>query len=101
MAFFVLHQRLRKYRLVLLAEDPAGNPLLVSLEESEGLPNRRFVSTVPSGKLPVSRSVWRHGGPKSIELCRNAIMAGTFESAACVYYWEPGERAFRQQWISD
>ena len=100
-AFFALHRTERRYRVVLLTEEIDGSPYLIPLEDSAGSPVGRFVSTVPRGKLPVSRSVWKHGGPKSLDLAHEAIEVGTFESASCVYHWDEISSSFHQQWISD
>lgn len=100
-AFFAFHNRLREYRIVVLSEDSTGIPILFDLETSEGTPTNRYVRTIPAGAHSVSTIVWKREGPKTLYLDRDAIEIGTFESAACIYYWLDKDARFAQQWITD
>ena len=100
-AFFALHQQLKEYRIVVLIEEPDGTPRLIELESSEGSPTNRYVRCIRPGAHSVSTIIWKHEGPKTLHLQRDAIEVGTFESAACIYYWSDEAGEFVRQWISD
>lgn len=100
-AFFALHAQIKEYLIVVLIEDPDGTPRLIELETSKGDPTNRYVRRICPGAHSVSSIIWKHEGPKTLNLQRDAIEVGTFESAACIYYWSDEAAAFVPQWISD
>ena len=100
-AFFVIGEQEVAYKVAILTETSQGHPELIELEANKGRPQRRYLRTVPLGQHTVSRAVWKRGGPKTLHLKREAIEVGTYEGAACIYYWSDEEGRFLRQWISD
>ena len=76
-------------------------PVFIELESGDGHPRNRFLRTLGPGPQPVSRIIWKDGGPRTLHLKRDAIELGTFESASCAYYWDEETESFAQQWLSD
>lgn len=100
-AFFAISRERRTYKILVLSELPSGTPMVYELEEGDGVPTRRYIKKVERGRHSVSTLTWEHGGPKSLILERDALEVGTFESAACIYYWSTEKNCFLHQWISD
>ena len=100
-AIFLLGRREARYRVVVFSEDRSGTPILIELESGDGYPRNRFLRTLGPGPQPVSRIIWKDGGPRTLHLRRDAIELGTFESATCAYYWDEETESFAQQWLSD
>jgi hypothetical protein len=90
-----------KYKIVVLTENASGEPQFLTLESGDGSPKGRYVSTLAKGSHPVSRSVWKHGGPRTLHLTHDAVIVGAFEGASCAYYWDDAAREFQAQWMSD
>ena len=100
-AFFAINREKRSYKIVVLSELPNGIPMIYELEEGDGAPTHRYIKKVEKGRHPVSTLIWKHDGPKTLILERDAVEVGTFESAACIYYWSVEKNCFLSQWISD
>lgn len=100
-ACIVAHRTERRYRIVVLTMNSDRTPRVLVLEEVDGSPTNRYVSKVRRGRVDVGRSVWQHGGPRSVNLTYDAVQVGSFESSACIYYWDTATSSFQQQWISD
>lgn len=100
-AIFLLGRRDVRYRVVVFSENQQGLPVLIDLEIGEGFPRSRYLLTRSPGAHKVSRSIWKHGGPRTLHLKRDAIELGTFESASCAYYWDEETESFVKQWLSD
>jgi len=100
-AIFLLGRREVRHRVVVFSEDRSGSPVLIDLASADGHPRNRFVRTLGPGPQSVSRTIWKHGGPRTLHLRRDAIELGTFESASCAHYWDEETGSFAQQWLSD
>ncbi len=88
------------YKAVILR--PAATALEeIHILDSDVDPTRMFVRAVPPGSYPVSRIIWKHGGPQKIFLPYGGIELGTYESAARVFYWDDASSRFVEQWMSD
>ncbi len=98
---FILGIREVRYKIVVFTETKSGEPQLFELESDRGQPHDRYVETVDSGTHSISRAVWKHGGAKTLHLSRQAVMVGSFESAACIFHWDDRMETFKQQWMSD
>lgn len=98
---FILGIREVRYKIVVFTETTLGKPQLIELESDRGQPHGRYIKTVQPGTYSISRAVWKHGGAKTLQLSRQGVMVGTFESAACIYHWDDRTEAFKHQWISD
>lgn len=98
-ALFLVNPETNEYRLVVIREDQEE---VVTLLDRVGHPSDMYLQAVKAGIHKVSKSVWKHsGGPKKIHLACDGIEFGTYESAARVFYWEPEQDEFREQWVSD
>ena len=100
-AAFLLGAREVKYKVVVFTNNERGEPALIELETGDGFPRNRYIRTLRSGPHPVSRAVWKRGGPRTLHLARDAVELGTFESASCAYYWDEVAERFQAQWLSD
>lgn len=100
-AFFAINRERRSYKILVLSELSNGTPMVYELEEGDGVPTRRYIKKVEKGRHSVSTLIWRQNGPKALILERDALEVGTFESAACMYYWSTEKNCFLCQWISD
>ena len=74
---FILGIREVRYKIVVFTETKSGEPQLFELESNRGQPHARYVETVDSGRRSISRTVWKHGGAKTLHLSRQAIMVGS------------------------
>ena len=98
-ALFLVNPETNEYRLVVIREDQEE---VVTLLNRVGHPSDMYLQAVEAGTHNVSRSVWKHSGDaKKIHLACDGIEFGTYESAARVFYWEPEQGEFREQWVSD
>jgi hypothetical protein len=100
-AIFLLGRQVVRHKVVVFTENQQGSPVLIDLEVGEGYPHDRYLRTLSPGAHQVSRIVWKHGGPRTLHLKRDAIELGTFESANCAYYWDEETESFIEQWLSD
>lgn len=89
-----------KHRVVVLTENGDGVPVLLTVDEDSGLPQSRFVATLPPGSHDVSRAVWKHGGPRTLRTTRDAVVVGGFEAYATAFCWDAASANFAVQPLS-
>jgi hypothetical protein len=100
-AFFVLRSDPDRYKLVVLTGINEDQSEVFHLTEGMGSPNSMYVFPIEPGNYKISRIIWKHGGPKMLELSQDGVNVGTYESASCVYYWHEAARRFVEQWMTD
>ena len=80
-----------------------GKMELMELTHGGALPQNLFLRIVPAGTYRPGKSTQQVGLPivRRLRLTADGINFGSFESADCIFYWNPRASGFERVWISD
>lgn len=100
-ALYVKNRDTDSYSLIVVGSPDAGEPQVYNLDPHIHSARFMYVERARPARYRVSPVVFKHGGPKSVKIPLDGIVAGTYESAARLIWWDKDEHKFREQWLTD